>query len=170
MKKSKHLSKTRIKRIQEQGYITQSDSEITALAVGNRFAYQLCTTILMLGTITANIPLLSLMMTVAFFGVVLPNHPFDYIYNNLLAKRMGRPKVPPRSPQLKFACTVATIWIGATIYLFYSGLYTAGYISGALLLTVALLVSTLDFCIPSIIYNAVTRNMLSRFAGKSSME
>ena len=149
------LSETRISRIREQGYVCHTDAEIKDLAFGNRFAYRLCTTMLIFGVAFANIPLLSVMMVIAFFGVILPNHPFDYIYNLVLSKRMNKPKLPPRSNQLKFACSIATLWIGGTIYMFYSGLTNWGFILGASLIVVATLVGTIDFCIPSKIYNAI---------------
>lgn len=149
------LSETRIKRIREQGYFSQTNEEIKALAFGNRFAYRVCVSLLIVGVIFANIPLLAIMMTIAFLGAILPNHPFDYIYNHFFRQKSNRPVLPPRSKQLKFTCTVATIWIGSTIYLFYSGLTTWGYIAGTSIILVAVLVSTIDMCIPSKIYNAL---------------
>ena len=145
------LSPTRIKRIRAQGYQSHSDQEIRELAIGNRFAYQLCTSFLAIGIFFANIPLLLTMMSIAFMSIILPYHPFDYIYNLGLSKLMNKPALPPRSVQLKFACSMATLNIGLIVYLFYSGMMMAGYILGALFLVVALLVSTIDFCIPSII-------------------
>lgn len=155
IKKQTLISPARIKRLKAQGYLNCSDSDISELSLGNKFAYILCSFILLIGIITANIPILSAMMTIAFFGIVLPYHPFDYLYNYSLADMIGKPKLPPRSKQLKFACTIATTGIAITIYLFYSGFTTAGYILGGSLFSVALLVSTTDICIPSIIYNFI---------------
>ena len=149
------LSPKRVKRIREQGYFHQSESELASLAFGNRFAYRLCTTLLIPGVVLADIPVLSLMMAIAFLGVVLPYHPFDYIYNHVLSERMGKPQLPPRSKQLKFACTVATLWIATTIFMFYAGQMVAAYVLGGMLIAVALLVSTIDLCIPSVIYNTL---------------
>jgi len=149
------LSERRISRIREQGYFTQTNAEIKDLVFGNRFAYRLCVVLLIFGVAFNYIPLLALMMLIAFLGVLLPNHPFDYLYNNVLRKKMNKTKLPRRSNQLKFACTIATLWIGGTIYLFYSGLTTWGYIGGASLIVVAALVGTIDMCIPSKIYNAL---------------
>ena len=156
------LPEHRIKRIREQGYFTQTNQEISDLAFGNRFAYQTCVSILILGVATANIAILSAMMAIAFFGVILPNHPFDYIYNHLLRSRMGKPKLPRRSIQLKFACTMATLHIGGTIYFFATGMTTMGYIFGAILIAIAGLVSTIDFCIPSIIFNNLVLKNIRR--------
>jgi hypothetical protein len=151
--KTNKLSTVRINRLREQGYTSQSENEINALAFGNRFAYRLCVSVLAIGVVLQNIPVLATMMVIAFFGVILPNHPFDYLYNGLLSKAMNKPKVPKRSVQLKFACTLATIGIGGVIYLFSAELVIAAYILGVLLITVAGLVASIDFCIPSIIFN-----------------
>jgi hypothetical protein len=149
------LSDRRLHGIRTQGYCNYSDENLTELAFGNRFAYYTCSFFLLIGVISANIEILGAMMVVSILGILLPNHPFDYIYNIFLSKPMNKPKLPHRSKQLKFACTVATIWLAATIYLFYTGLTIAGYISGGLLFFVAFLVSTTDICIPSLIYNSL---------------
>ena len=152
---NKTLCPRRINRIREQGYLHHSDKEINDLAFGNRFAYRLCVAVLIGGVAFANIPTLIIMNLIALFGVILPNHPFDYIYNELLSKQMNKPKLSPRSPQLKFACSIATVWIAGTIYLFASQMMIAGYVMGAALILVAGLVASIDFCIPSIIYNTL---------------
>lgn len=149
------ISPARIHRLKVQGYRNLKDDELSKLAFGNRFAYILCSTVLLIGIITSNIPLLSIMFFIAFFGIVLPYHPFDYIYNELLSNSMNKPKLPPRSKQLKFACVIATSGIALIIFLFYKGLTLAGYIVGGSLYSVAFLVSTTDICIPSIIYNFI---------------
>ncbi|MCH7514491.1 MAG: DUF4395 family protein [Bacteroidetes bacterium] len=154
MENEKHiLSSRRLYSIRTQGYCDYSDANLSELAFGNRFAYYLCSFFLLIGVISANIPVLSAMMVVSIFGIMLPNHPFDYIYNNLLSKPMKKAKLPRRSKQLKFACIVSTIWLAATIYLFYTNLAIAGYVSGGVLFSIAFLVSTTDFCIPSLVYN-----------------
>ena len=149
------LSEKRIYYIREQGYIRQTDAEINELAFGNRFAYRICVTLVLFGVVSSYIPLLSAMMLIAFLGLVLPYHPFDYFYNLVLRKWMNKPELPPRSKQLKFACMTATLFLGLTIYMFYSGYAILGYIIGGALIGVAALVSTIDLCIPSKIYNAL---------------
>lgn len=149
------LSTKRISFLKAQGYFKHSDTEISELAFGNRFAYVVCGGIVAIAVATAHIPTLIFMAIVAFFGIILPYHPFDYIYNHVLRGMLNKPLLPPRSKQLKFACVIATLWLIATTYLFYSGLYIAGYVLGGLLVAVAFIVSTTDFCIPSMIYNYI---------------
>lgn len=151
--KQANLSRSRINRLKAQGYLKHSDKEISELAFGNRFAFIICSTLVGLGVATANVPILVGMALIALGGVILPYHPFDYIYNHIVSGLIDRPKLPPRSKQLKFACIIATVWLAGTVFLFYSGFMTSGYIVGALLFMVAFTVSTTDFCIPSTIYN-----------------
>ena len=151
------LSATRINFMKAQGYCNLSDSEISELAFGNRFAYIVCGSIVAVAVATAHVPTLIAMTVVAFFGIILPYHPFDYIYNHVLRGMLNKPRLPPRSKQLKFTCVIATLWLLTTIYLFYSGLTNAGYALGGLLVAVAFTVSVTDFCIPSMIYNFIFR-------------
>lgn len=149
------LSNTRINNLKAQGYGKYSDGEISSMAFGNRFAYIVCFSFLVIGVATANIPILIAMTIIAFFGIILPNHPFDYIYNHILRGMLDKPKLPPRSRQLKFTCILATVWLIATVYLFYAGYVVAGYVLGGLLASVSFIVSTTDFCIPSMIHNFI---------------
>jgi len=151
--KISNLTPVRLKRLRAQGYLTQTDQELSNLAFGIRFAYLLCLSILLIGVSSANISTLTVMMVIALWGIVLPNHPFDYIYNLLLSEKMNKPKLPERSIQMKFACLVATPWIGGTIYLFTNGMTMAGYVLGGSLILAASSAGFLDFCVPSWIYN-----------------
>ncbi|MFT7548454.1 MAG: hypothetical protein ACI9VI_002299 [Candidatus Azotimanducaceae bacterium] len=148
-----NLSSSRIHRIKCQGYCGYSDEQISELAFGNRISFILSTILLFVGVATANITILTILMVITFLAIILPNNPFDYIYNNLLSKMMNKAQLPPRSKQMKFTSTLATIWIGLHIYLFYSGYTTAGYISGGAMLCIPLVVCLTDFCLTSYIYN-----------------
>jgi hypothetical protein len=150
---TKLISPVREARLREQGYQNQSVTELSQIAFGIRFAYRLCNFFLIIGVVTQNLWVLGAMATVAFSSIMLPYHPFDYIYNHLLSKPMNRPLIPPRSKQLKFACGLATSFILITMYLFAAGHTLAGYLVGGQLILVAALVGTIDLCIPSIIYN-----------------
>jgi len=149
----KSVSPKLVKRLKIQGYCGISDNDLSALAFGNRFAFILCSIIVFLGVVLANIPLLCAMLLVALYGVLLPYHPFDYIYNHGLRKILNKPKLPPRSLQIKFACSVATIWLATTSGLFFLDFMTAGYIVGGILFSLAFTVSATDICIPSLLYN-----------------
>lgn len=147
------ISQTTIKRLKIQGYCGISDNRLLDLAFGNRFAYILCSILIFIGVTTASIPILCIMMLIALYGVLLPYHPFDYIYNHILSGIINKPKLPPRSIQIKFACSIATIWLVLIIGLFFFDYTIAGYIVGGTLFFAAFLVSTTDICLPSLLYN-----------------
>ncbi len=149
------LSEKRIQRLRAQGYTRETKKELNELAFGIRFAYRACITILAVAVITQSVTLFSMMLGIAFLGIVLLNHPFDYVYNHTFSKWMNKPKLPARSAQLKFACTIATTWIATVIYLLVSDHTTAGLVMALLLIGIALFPATTDFCIPSAIYNAL---------------
>lgn len=143
-----------------QGVQGLSDEELRTHRAGLRFAYQLCFTITLIGTLLQSIPILAIAGAAAFVAVFPPNHPFDYLYNLVVGRMMKKPKVPPRTNQGRFACAIATVWLGVTIYLFATGRTTAGTVMGLALLVPAGLVGFFDVCLPSMIYNAVVYRRL----------
>ena len=147
------ISATCKRRLQVQGYQKYSDKELNDYKYGIRFAYYICGSLVILGLSLTSIKILAVTMAIAFLGSLPPYHPFDYVYNYGVRHLINKPKLPPRSNQGRFACGLATVWLGTIIYLFYAGLYVWGYIAGGILASVAALVSTMDICIPSIIYN-----------------
>lgn len=152
----KPLSSTRICRIKAQGYDKGfNDEEISQHAVGNRFAYQMCTLLFFTGLLLTSIPILTVAAFIAFLTVILPYHPFDYLYNYGVRHLLMRPKLPKRPVQAKFACGIAAFLLSVIIFLFSVNQIIWGYVLGGILLPVALLVSTIDYCIPSMIYNSI---------------
>ena len=147
------LSSIRLARLRAQGYSSETNLTLNEMAFGIRFAYRACTTVLIVAILTKSITLFSIMIGIAFLGVVLPNHPFDYIYNYLLSARMKKPKLPARSNQLKFACMIATLWLASIIYLISTNNITVALIMATILVGIAALPGTIDLCIPSLIYN-----------------
>ena len=94
------LSEKRFNRLRAQGYTNNTKEELTGMAFGIRFAYRTCTAILAVAVISQSVTLFGAMLGIAFLGIVLPNHPFDYVYNHTLSGWINKPKVPARSPQL----------------------------------------------------------------------
>src|SRR6266498_3272686 len=153
--KNNFISPVCKRRLYIQGYQDYSDKELNDYKHGIRFAYALCTTLVGPGLIFSNITLLIIAAVIAFAGIFPPYHPFDYLYNYAVRHLFKKPKIPPRTNQGRFACGVAFVWLIITIWLFYNNHFIIGNILGAILLAVAILVSTMDICIPSMIYNSL---------------
>lgn len=145
----------RRKRFEAQGYIGFTDAELNDFKFGIRFAYYVCGLLVIVGLLTADTRVLSVAMFVALLGTLPPYHPFDYLYNYVIRHLIHKPKMPPRSSQGRFACGIAAVWLGGVLYLFLNDLHLWGYLAGWILVSVAALVSTMDICIPSMVYNSL---------------
>jgi|CXWL01.1.fsa_nt_gi hypothetical protein len=110
------------------------------------------------GLLVGSTEVLMVAMGFALLGAILPQHPFDYLYNGMVRHWWGGPAVPLRTPQARFACGVATAWLGIVLWLFSTGAVLAGNVMGGLLVAVAILVTTTDYCVPSLIFNALFRS------------
>ncbi|MEM6803016.1 MAG: DUF4395 family protein [Bacteroidota bacterium] len=149
------LSPRRKTRLEVQGMLGYSRADLDELKYGIRFAYVFCGFLVLMGVISQNLYLLGAMNIIAFGGVILKNHPFDYLYNYGLRHLLKKPPIPHRPPQIRFACVIATFWLLATHLLFMYEWTVSASIMGYLLVSIAALVGFTDICIPSIIYNVL---------------
>ena len=151
----KALTPTIKRRLDIQGF-TETDPKVleeTAPWLG--FPYGICAILAAIGTILAS-PVVLLSLT--FFSALAaasPVHPFDYIYNYGIRRVTGTGPLPKRGAPGRFACGLGTVWLVVTAWAFYSGMMLTGYILGINLVVVAGLVSTIHFCIPSLIYRSI---------------
>jgi len=149
------FSPARRRRLEAQGFQNYSDAELLGLAPGIRFAYGLCTLLMAVGLLLGSTTVLCIAMAFAIGGAVLPQHPFDYFYNGMVRHFFGLPAVPLRTPQARFACGIAALWLGGVVWLLDTGATQTAHVLGSVLVAVATLVTTTDFCIPSLVYNAI---------------
>jgi hypothetical protein len=160
-------SETRRARLEEQGFRGLSDVDLNSQKFGIRFAYFVCGLLVLIGLIFKIIPLLLVMLVIAALGMLPPHHPLDYLYNGTVRHLLGKPTVVPRAAQGRFACAIATLLLAGTVYSFWSGLNILAYVLGGILVTSAALVSLLDICIPSKIYNFLFERGSSSRTSKS---
>ena len=101
---TKLLSPTNLKRLQVQGYSSESIVEISEMAFGIRFAFLGCGLIVAAGLLLQNNLILGVAMAIAFLSVFLSHHPIDYLYNGVIRHMLKKPPVTHRTNQNKFAC------------------------------------------------------------------
>lgn len=159
--KDQPISPTCRRRLMAQGYLNYSDQQLGDFKIGIRFAYALCTVLFATGLFLSSPKVLMVAATIAFLGAFPPYHPFDYLYNYAIRHLIGKPKLPPRSNQGRFACGIASVWLTTIILLIMGGNLMVANILGGVLLVVALLVTTTDICIPSMVYNFLFRGKLT---------
>jgi hypothetical protein len=149
------ISQANIKRLITQGYCNYSAKELHDYRLGFRLAYKLCAATVLLGLILNNIIILIIAATIALLGVIPPYHPFDYLYNHAVRYALHKPRIPPRPTQARFACGLAATCLSLTVYFLFNHQTTMEYIFGITVLLSAILVSTTDICIPSMIYKVL---------------
>jgi hypothetical protein len=136
-----------------QGYGDLSDRERRGLWLGLRFSPALCFAGIALGTALASpVLLLAMAATALTGGFVTPKHPFDYVYDAALRPLLGGPSVPPSPAPRRFACQLATPWIAAIAVAFLADAAAIAWVLAVPLLVVAATVTTINWCLPSLIY------------------
>ncbi len=151
----KTISETTRRRLNAQGLCDVDDKTLAEIAPWHRLAFALCAIFAATGTILAWPLFLWILSIVAILAVIFPVHPFDLIYNHGIRYLRNTGPLPIRRAQTRFACGVGAVWLIATGLAFYFGATNLGYILGFALVSLAVLVSTTDICIASIIYNAL---------------
>ena len=152
---SKILPATTRRRLNVQGFSGVDDETLADVAPWLRMAFGMCALLAGAGTALASPTILWVLMFIAALAALFPVHPFDLIYNYGIRYLRNTGPLPKRRAQSRFACGMGAVWLVATALAFQSGVPIAGYILGGALTAIAVLVSTTDICIPSMIYNAL---------------
>ena len=149
------ISSVTRRRLDIQGFTDVDENLLKQTASWLRFPFALCTILAALGTVFASPVFLYMLTPFAALATIFPVHPFDLIYNYGVRHLTKTPKLPKRGAPSRFACGLGSVWLIVTAFMFQEGNLTIGYILGGSLTFVALLVSTINFCIPSIIYKSI---------------
>ena len=149
------LTPTIKRRLEIQGFTDADPKMLAETAPWLRFAYGFCAVLAAVGVILASPAILIGLTLFSAWGAASPVHPFDYIYNYGIRRITGTGPLPERGAPARFACGLGTVWLVATAWAFYAGMMLTGYTLGVLLILVAGLVSTIHFCIPSLIYRTI---------------
>jgi hypothetical protein len=140
------------RRLEAQGFLGLDDATLAEVGPWLRLAPALCAAWAALGTALGSPGVLWALMPFAALGALRRGHPFDAIYNHGLRHVLGTRRLPPYHAPRRFACMVATLWLGATGWAFYAGASLLGYALGAALVLAALVPTLSDFCIPSFVF------------------
>jgi len=149
------LTETTRRRLDIQGFERVDDRTLGTAAPWLRMAFGLCAVMAGVGTAMASPIVLLLLVPIAALAALFPVHPFDLLYNYGIRVITGTAPLPRRGAPSRFACGMGAVWLVATAWAFQAGRPLTGYVLGGLLTTVALLVSTTDVCIPSLVYRTV---------------
>ena len=97
-------------RLMEKWFVCRVTSGRKSAEYGVRFSYPLYIAIVALGIFLVNPYILSFTALVAFLGVILPMHPFDYVYNYGVTTLIRTDKIPGRGSELQVSSIVALLF------------------------------------------------------------
>jgi hypothetical protein len=138
-----------------QGFDGVDRQHLAEVAPWLRFAFGLCTSLALVGTVMASPVIVASLIPIAALGAALPVHPFDLIYNHGIRRLTGTAPLPKRGAPGRFACGLAVAWLAVTAWAFSAEHAVLGYALGGMLVAVGALVSATDICLPSMVYRAV---------------
>ena len=146
------LTSRTLHRLDVQGFDAVGRQRLAEVAPWLRLTFGLCALLAGIGTVTASPLLLLALAPIAALGAALPVHPFDLVYNHGIRHLTGTGPLPTRGAPSRFACRMGAAWLLVTAWAFSAGHATLGYALGGTLTATAILVSTTDICIPSMVY------------------
>lgn len=142
-------------RLEAQGFYGLDDKTLAELSPWMRWTYSLGTLVTLFGVVLTSPVVLWVLAAITSVGIFLPFHPFDLLYNYGMRFLTRTEPFPNSGPQRHFVFVVATVWLVTTGWAFYISADIVGITLGVLLILVGGLASTINFCIPSFIYNTV---------------
>jgi len=150
-----NISSVTRRRLDIQGFDDVDENLLRQTASWLRFPFVLCAILAALGTLLASPVFLYVLAPFAALSAIFPIHPFDLIYNYGIRYLTKTPPLPKRGAPSRFACGSGAVWLIVTALMFQEGNLLIGYIIGGSITFAALLVSTINFCIPSLIYRSI---------------
>lgn len=97
-------------------------SDKKSVQYGIYFSYPIYILIVFAGILLENQFIILVDLLIAFLGIKLPLHPFDYVYNYTFAKLIGTKKIPGRGSELQVNSIVAFIFNLIVFALIISGI------------------------------------------------
>lgn len=115
--------------------------------------------LVLIGLITQAWPLFLALSAVLWWNVLIPAmNPFDIVYNRLIARPKGRPRLTPAPAPRRFAQGMAGTFMLAAGAFLLLGWYTAAMVVEAMLVMALLALLGGKFCLGSYIYHLIRGN------------
>lgn len=149
--------------IEGQGFCGYDDQRVAELDKWLRISTGLCMTLTGIGTYFASWQIVLAVAPFAFLGAIMKGHPFDVFYNHGIRHMVKGQPFPDSPAPRRFTCAIATAWLLATAYAFYSGSMKAGYALGIAFTITAATPTFIGFCIPSFLYGLIFGSPVEKY-------
>ena len=99
-------------RLRMQGFADVSERDLHDVQLWLRFSPAVCRVGVAMGTVLTSPVIIGLLMPIAATGALYGYNPLDLLYDHAIRRVTGTAPLPPRCAPSRFACLVATVWLG----------------------------------------------------------
>lgn len=137
------------RRLETQSFLEQSNDRLRELKHWWRFTPTLNWIITLVGVVLAWPQILYFQALLMGIAVILPSHPFDWLYNYGLRFLTGTAPLPKSGQRRKVMFAFASVLIALLGVWFDLGYYTVGYIQGSIMSLLGGLLVVFNLCVLS---------------------
>jgi hypothetical protein len=145
--------------VELQGFHGLDDATVVALEPWLRLSPALCMLTVLAALLSGRHAILLALIPFAVGGVLLPNNPFDAIYNDGIRRWTRGPRIPRYGLPRRFACGVGSAWLVTMWSCFESGATPAGYGMGIGFMAIVSVQVFSGLCLPSRVLASVRRRL-----------
>ena len=142
-------------RVEVQGFSGLDAEDLGTLVPWLRFTPAVNLVVATLGTALASPPILYGLAASMALGVLLPAHPWDYLYNAVLRSITGTRPLPKSGWRRRLTFSIGAPWLTATGLAFAGGHATLGYSLGGVMAVLMLPLATIHWCVVSEIVDRI---------------
>ena len=152
------IDQTAIARLELRGIAYRDDAAYRRMLPWTKMAFVLGGTQAAIASVTGDAATLWQMVPVAAAAVILPHHPFEYVYNWGIRHAITAAPLPANKAPVRFAFFMAALILAAAAWAFDNGMTWLGMALGLQVALVAATFVVSSFCIPAAIWAFVTGN------------
>ncbi len=152
------IDQTTLARLQLRGIEYHDDPAYRRMLPWTKMAFVIGGTQALIATVSADAATLWQMVPVALAAVILPHHPFEYIYNWGIRHVIKAAPLPSNKAPVRFAFFMAAMILAAAAWSFDAGITWLGFFLGLQVALVATTFVVSSFCVPAAIWAFLTGN------------
>jgi len=104
-------------RLMSKWFVCRVTSGRKSAQYGIRFSYPVYILLVVLGVIFVNPYILSITALIALLGIILPMHPFDYLYNFGITQLFKTDQIPGRGSELQINSSINLLFNFVVLFL-----------------------------------------------------
>lgn len=136
-------------RLEVQGFLGLTDNELKTIGPWMRFTPVLNLTFTVIATALSSIPLLVGLAILMAAGAIMPIHPFDALYNDLVRRITRTQRLPKSGVRRRIVFAVGATWLFLTAGAFLFSMSRVGYVLGGLMAVLIVPLAIIHFCVLS---------------------